>query len=71
MYVCVCFRWVSRHEVLTMQNVLSVPVWMIGAIKGVDYNGRNVHVGTFPIGIDADKFLQALDSVEVRTICIC
>jgi trehalose 6-phosphate synthase/phosphatase len=36
--------------------------------NGVEFEGRMVHVGTFPIGIDPDKFIEGLqiDSVQER-----
>ncbi|KAJ3388422.1 Trehalose-6-P synthase/phosphatase complex synthase subunit [Entophlyctis sp. JEL0112] len=46
-----CARILGAH---TMPNV-------------VEFEGRNVYVGTFPIGIDPDKFHQCLEKDSVRT----
>ena len=34
--------------------------------NGVEFEGRVVHVGTFPIGIDPEKFSTGVKSQEVQ-----
>ncbi len=43
--------------------------------NGVEFEGRVVHVGTFPIGIDPEKFRLGLEMQEVqaritRLVCV-
>lgn len=52
----------ARHFKSACTKILGLEV----THQGVEYNGRFVQVGTFPIGIDAHKFVEALDSDEVR-----
>ncbi|CAG8455562.1 11472_t:CDS:2 [Ambispora leptoticha] len=34
--------------------------------NAIDYEGRHVHVGTFPIGIDPEKFVEGLSQPKVQ-----
>lgn len=53
----------ARHFLSSCARILGIATLP----NGVDFDGRFVHVGTFPIGIDPDKFIGALEKPEVQT----
>lgn len=47
---------------------LSSPLtWSQGTPEGVENNGTICRVGTFPIGIDPERFTHALETDEVQS----
>ena len=51
----------ARHFLSSVERVLGVATMP----NGVEYRGRNVNVGAFPIGIDVDNFTEGLKKPEV------
>lgn len=51
----------ARHFLSSCARVLSLNTLP----NGVEFDGRLVHVGTFPIGIDPEKFAQGLKSDKI------
>ncbi|KAK4152706.1 glycosyltransferase [Chaetomidium leptoderma] len=51
----------ARHFLSSCSRILSTPT----NPNGVDWNGRFVTVGAFPIGIDPEKFVEALKKENV------
>jgi trehalose-6-phosphate synthase len=45
----------ARHFLSSCTRILGLSTLP----NGIEYEGRIVHVGTFPIGIDPDKFAEA------------
>ncbi|KAK9361683.1 glycosyl transferase [Lipomyces starkeyi] len=52
----------ARHFLSSCSRILGLPTLP----NGVEYNGKTVTVGTFPIGIDPDKFTEALKTEKVQ-----
>ncbi|KAJ1739785.1 Trehalose-6-P synthase/phosphatase complex synthase subunit [Coemansia sp. RSA 1086] len=52
----------ARHFLSSCTRILGLP----SAPNSVECEGRVVHVGTFPIGIDPEKFAEALETSEVQ-----
>ena len=52
----------ARHFLSSCGRILAISTMPNGA----EFDGRFVHVGTFPIGIDPDKFITALDNPAVQ-----
>lgn len=52
----------ARHFLSSIQRVLNVNTLP----NGVEYNGRFVNVGAFPIGIDVDNFKEGLKKEAVK-----
>ncbi|KAI9218019.1 glycosyltransferase family 20-domain-containing protein [Blastocladiella britannica] len=52
----------ARHFLSSCTRILGLHTMP----NGVDYEGRFVHVGTFPIGIDPEQFVQGLQRPAVR-----
>ncbi|KAJ3374487.1 Trehalose-6-P synthase/phosphatase complex synthase subunit [Allomyces arbusculus] len=52
----------ARHFLSSCTQILGLATMP----NGVDHEGRFVHVGAFPIGIDPDQFVAALDTDAVR-----
>lgn len=52
----------ARHFLSSCARILGIATLP----NGVDFDGRFVHVGTFPIGIDPDKFIGALEKPTVQ-----
>ncbi|KAK9383244.1 glycosyl transferase [Kockiozyma suomiensis] len=52
----------ARHFLSSCSRILGLPTYP----NGVDFNGQMVSVGTFPIGIDPDKFTEALKTEKVQ-----
>ena len=48
----------ARHFLSSCTRILELPTMP----NKIDFEGRHVHVGTFPIGIDPDKFAD---------VCLC
>ncbi|KAK4235819.1 glycosyltransferase [Achaetomium macrosporum] len=53
----------ARHFLSSCSRILSTPT----TPNGVDWNGRFVTVGAFPIGIDPDKFIEAMKKPNVQS----
>ncbi|RKO92877.1 glycosyltransferase family 20-domain-containing protein [Blyttiomyces helicus] len=53
----------ARHFLSSCTRILGLHTMP----NGVEYEGRVVHVGTFPIGIDPEKFSQGLESAAIQT----
>ncbi|KAI9342782.1 glycosyltransferase family 20-domain-containing protein [Zopfochytrium polystomum] len=53
----------ARHFLSSCTRILGLSTMP----NGVEYEGRRVHVGTFPIGIDPEKFTQGLQSPKVQS----
>lgn len=51
----------ARHFLSSCTRILSLHTMP----NGVEFEGRLVHVGTFPIGIDPDKFLEGMQKPEI------
>lgn len=52
----------ARHFLSSCSRILSAPT----TPNGVEYNGRFVTVGAFPIGIDPEKFVEGLQKPKVQ-----
>ncbi|KAK9459956.1 glycosyl transferase [Lipomyces oligophaga] len=52
----------ARHFLSSCSRILGLPT----VPNGVEFNGKMVEVGTFPIGIDPDKFTEALKKESVQ-----
>ncbi|KAF9872837.1 glycosyltransferase family 20 protein [Colletotrichum karsti] len=52
----------ARHFLSSCSRILGTPT----TPNGVDYNGRFVTVGAFPIGIDPEKFVEGLKKPKVQ-----
>ncbi|TPX40390.1 alpha,alpha-trehalose-phosphate synthase (UDP-forming) [Synchytrium endobioticum] len=52
----------ARHFLSSCTRILGLHT----APNGVEFEGRQVHVGTFPIGIDPPKFADALQAPQVQ-----
>lgn len=52
----------ARHFLSSCTRILGLHT----APNGVEFEGRQVHVGTFPIGIDPPKFAEGLQSSDVQ-----
>lgn len=52
----------ARHFLSSCSRILGTPT----TPNGVDWNGRFVTVGAFPIGIDPDKFVEGLKRPKVQ-----
>jgi trehalose-6-phosphate synthase len=54
----------ARHFLSSCTRILGLSTMP----NGVEFEGRYIHVGTFPIGIDPEKFTDALkeDSIQNR-----
>ncbi|ODQ51434.1 glycosyl transferase [Saitoella complicata NRRL Y-17804] len=52
----------ARHFLSSCSRILGLRTLP----NGVEYNGRMVSVGTFPIGIDPEKFTEALEQPKVQ-----
>jgi trehalose 6-phosphate synthase/phosphatase len=52
----------ARHFLSSCTRILGLSTLP----NGVEYEGRLVHVGTFPIGIDPDKFIQGLQEERIQ-----
>ncbi|KAK9354719.1 glycosyl transferase [Lipomyces doorenjongii] len=52
----------ARHFLSSCSRILGLPTLP----NGVECNGKTVTVGTFPIGIDPDKFTEALKTEKVQ-----
>jgi trehalose 6-phosphate synthase len=52
----------ARHFLSSCSRILGTPT----TPNGVDWNGRFVTVGAFPIGIDPDKFVEGLNKPAVK-----
>ncbi|KAL2256237.1 hypothetical protein VTK26DRAFT_1955 [Humicola hyalothermophila] len=52
----------ARHFLSSCSRILSTPT----TPNGVDWNGRFVTVGAFPIGIDPEKFVEGLKKPSVQ-----
>ncbi|KAJ9148655.1 Trehalose-6-phosphate synthase [Pleurostoma richardsiae] len=52
----------ARHFLSSCSRILSTPT----TPNGVDFNGKFVTVGAFPIGIDPDKFVEGLKKPSVK-----
>lgn len=52
----------ARHFLSSCARILGVATMP----NGLDYDGRFVHVGTFPIGIDPEKFISSLEDPEIK-----
>ncbi|TPX37644.1 alpha,alpha-trehalose-phosphate synthase (UDP-forming) [Synchytrium microbalum] len=52
----------ARHFLSSCTRILGLHT----APNGVDFEGRQVHVGTFPIGIDPEKFAEGLQNPKVQ-----
>ncbi|KAF7541551.1 hypothetical protein G7Z17_g11929 [Cylindrodendrum hubeiense] len=52
----------ARHFLSSCSRILETPT----TPNGVDWNGRFVTVGAFPIGIDPDKFVEGLKKPKVQ-----
>ncbi|KAK7205125.1 glycosyl transferase [Myxozyma melibiosi] len=52
----------ARHFLSSCSRILGLPTFP----NGVDFNGQMVTVGTFPIGIDPEKFTEALKTEKVQ-----
>lgn len=50
----------ARHFLSSCTRILGLPTMP----NGVEFEGRLAHVGTFPIGIDPDSF------IDVRLLCV-
>ncbi|ODV86000.1 glycosyltransferase family 20 protein [[Candida] arabinofermentans NRRL YB-2248] len=47
-----------RHFISSIERILKIPT----SPQSVHYNGRQVYIGAYPIGIDVEKFLQGLET---------
>ncbi|KAK4446267.1 glycosyltransferase [Podospora aff. communis PSN243] len=52
----------ARHFLSSCSRILSTPT----TPNGVEYNGRFITVGAFPIGIDPEKFVDGLKKPKVQ-----
>ncbi|GJC91538.1 alpha,alpha-trehalose-phosphate synthase (UDP-forming) [Colletotrichum higginsianum] len=52
----------ARHFLSSCSRILGTPT----TPNGVDYNGKFVTVGAFPIGIDPEKFVEGLKKPKVQ-----
>lgn len=52
----------ARHFLSSCGRILDITTFP----NGLEWQGRFVHVGTFPIGIDPNKFINALDTAPVQ-----
>lgn len=52
----------ARHFLSAVERILKLPT----SPQGVRFNGRDVTVGAYPIGIDVDKFLNGLKDENVQ-----
>ncbi|KAJ3107047.1 Trehalose-6-P synthase/phosphatase complex synthase subunit [Phlyctochytrium planicorne] len=52
----------ARHFLSSCTRILGLQ----SSPNGVEFEGRHVHVGTFPIGIDPDKFIEGLQDVKIQ-----
>lgn len=52
----------ARHFLSSCTRILGLSTMP----NGVEYEGRYIHVGTFPIGIDPDKFTDNLKNAQVQ-----
>lgn len=52
----------ARHFLSSCSRILGLQTMP----NGVEYDGRFVHVGTFPIGIDPDQFINSLEDPIVQ-----
>lgn len=52
----------ARHFLSACSRILGIAT----SPNGLTYNGRNVQVGVFPIGIDPEKFTEGLEKPEVQ-----
>lgn len=52
----------ARHFLSSCARILGLSTLP----NGIEYDGRFVHVGAFPIGIDPEKFVGALEDESVR-----
>ncbi|KAJ3416713.1 Trehalose-6-P synthase/phosphatase complex synthase subunit [Chytridiales sp. JEL 0842] len=52
----------ARHFLSSCTRILGLHTMP----NGVEYEGRNVHVGTFPIGIDPEKFVEGLQLPRIQ-----
>ncbi|KAK9366476.1 glycosyl transferase [Lipomyces kononenkoae] len=52
----------ARHFLSSCSRILGLPTLP----NGVEYHNKTVTVGTFPIGIDPDKFTEALKTEKVQ-----
>ncbi|MBW0518136.1 hypothetical protein O181_057851 [Austropuccinia psidii MF-1] len=52
----------ARHFLSSCTRILGLPTLP----NGLEFGGRYVHVGTFPIGIEPNKFLEELDKPTVQ-----
>ncbi|KAJ3038866.1 Trehalose-6-P synthase/phosphatase complex synthase subunit [Rhizophlyctis rosea] len=53
----------ARHFLSSCTRILGLHTMP----NGVEFEGRNVHVGTFPIGIDPVKFSEGLNSDRIQS----
>ncbi|TPX70354.1 alpha,alpha-trehalose-phosphate synthase (UDP-forming) [Spizellomyces sp. 'palustris'] len=53
----------ARHFLSSCTRILGLHTMP----NGVEFEGRVVHVGTFPIGIDTEKFAQGLQSEHIQS----
>ncbi|TFK75092.1 alpha,alpha-trehalose-phosphate synthase TPS1 subunit [Pluteus cervinus] len=53
----------ARHFLSSCTRILTLPTMP----NGVEFEGRLAHVGTFPIGIEPDSFIQNLQKDSVKT----
>ena len=52
----------ARHFLSSCTRILGLPTMP----NGVEFEGRLVHVGTFPIGIEPSNFLDNLEKESVK-----
>ncbi|CAG8479648.1 5800_t:CDS:10 [Acaulospora colombiana] len=52
----------ARHFLSSCTRILGLSTMPNSA----DYEGRHVHVGTFPIGIDPEKFIEGLNQSKIQ-----
>lgn len=52
----------ARHFLSSCTRILGLS----SSSNEVDIEGRTVHVGTFPIGIDPEKFIQVYNTFHIN-----
>jgi len=52
----------ARHFLSSCTRILNLPTMP----NAVEFNGRQTHIGTFPIGIDPESFIKGIEKPEVK-----